>query len=148
MDVAALLSTISAAIGFARELSSVDVQVDQASLKLKIAELTGALADAKLGLIDVAEAMRALQAEVDRLSAFTVELAGKQFTQGFYFDRHENGEPRGTPFCPYCIDRKVGMYHLRQLDKPGRPWGCPHCKNEYRHAPYYNWDLPEAYETD
>jgi hypothetical protein len=138
--IAALITTVSAAIGFARELNNVDVQIDQAALKLKIAELTGSLAEAKLGLVEVAEDIRAKDAEIERLRAFEINLEDKIFKDGFYMDAFEDGSPKGDAYCPYCIDMKEGLFRLRHLDKPGRPSGCAHCKTEYRHAPHYFYE--------
>lgn len=100
MDIAGAISAVTAAIGFARELNQVGAQVDQAALKLKIAELTGALAEAKLGLVDVAEQLRAKDAEINRLSTFDLALNDKIFFEGFYLDTFEDGSPKGDPYCP------------------------------------------------
>lgn len=140
MDIAAIIATVSAAIGFARELNNVEVQVDQAVLKLKIAELTGALADAKLGLVDIADELRAKDAEITRLAALKVDLSNKIIKDGFYMDTFEDGSPKGAPYCTYCVERKAGLFRLHHMNKEGRPSGCPHCKTEYRHAPHYSYE--------
>ncbi|WP_243612680.1 hypothetical protein [Shimia aestuarii] len=52
MDLGSGLSAASTAIGIVRELREIDRSVDEAAYKLKLAELTEALADAKLALTD------------------------------------------------------------------------------------------------
>lgn len=141
MDIAATLSAVTAAIGLAKELRSIDAQVNQAELKLKIADLTASLAEAKMGLVDVADQLKAKDEEITRLSAFDMDLSNKVFVRGFYLDTFEDGTtPRGDPYCPYCIDRKAGLFRLRQIDKPGRPSACAHCKTEYSNAPRYFYE--------
>jgi hypothetical protein len=52
MDIASGLSAASAAITIAKDLREIDRSVDEATFKLKIAELTEALADTKIALSD------------------------------------------------------------------------------------------------
>lgn len=140
MDIAATISAVSAAIGLAKEIRSIDTQVDQAELKLKIADLTSSLAEAKMGLVDVADQIREKDDEISRLTAFDLDLQGKTLKQGFYMDTFEDGGPRGDPYCPYCIDTKKGLFRVRKLNKPGGVSGCPHCRTEYVHAPHYFYE--------
>ncbi|WP_192257364.1 hypothetical protein [Mesorhizobium caraganae] len=140
MDIAATISAVTAAIGLAKEIRSIDAQIDQAELRLKIADLTSSLAEAKMGLVDVADQLRQKDNEIARLSAFEGDLSDKIFKDGFHMDAFEDGTPKGDPYCPYCIERKMGLFRLHHLDKPGRPSGCPHCKTVYVHAPHYFYE--------
>ncbi|RWN99367.1 hypothetical protein [Mesorhizobium sp.] len=69
VDVAAAISAVSSAIGLAREINQIDVEVDKAGLKLKVAELTSALADAKLAIAGTGEALSALERQVSELKS-------------------------------------------------------------------------------
>lgn len=93
-----------------------------------------------MGLVDVADQLRAKDDEIARLSAFAVDLSGKVFKDGFYMDMFEDGTPKGDPYCSYCIDRKAGLFRLHHLNKPGRPSGCAHCKTEYFGVPHYFYE--------
>lgn len=138
--IAEVAGAVTAAIGLSKELIGVDKALHEAEFKLKIAELTSALAGAKIGLAEVEDQLRAKDKEIERLTAFNTDLNGKIIKNGFYMDTFEDGGPRGDPYCPYCIDRKAGLYRLRHLNKPGRPSGCPHCKNEFGNAPHYLYE--------
>ena len=132
MDVAALLSTISAAIGFARELNSVDVQVDQATLKLKIAELTGALAEAKLGLVEVADLMRDKDAEIAGLAKAIAYKAEHLVERGPYRYKAIEGHPLGLPFCPVCEGRGLFIHIVQHRGNGnGISYHCPACKSQF-----------------
>ncbi|SEN79899.1 hypothetical protein SAMN05216227_102531 [Pseudorhodobacter antarcticus] len=66
MDLIQGLAAASAAIGIAKDLREIDRGVDEASYKLKIAELISALADTKIALADAKEKITSLEAELDR----------------------------------------------------------------------------------
>lgn len=130
MDVTGAISAVTAAIGFARELNNVDVQVDQAALKLKVADLTTALADAKLGLVEVAEQLREKDSKIAALIEQVRYRAENLVDHNGYRYPSENGEPKGVPFCPVCEAK--GLYiKLVQSQDPGRPYKCPNCKANY-----------------
>lgn len=133
MDVAGAISAVTAAIGFARELNNVDVQVDQASLKLKVAELTTSLADAKLGMVEVAEELRKKDAEIASLVEQVRYRAENLVDHNGYRYASDEGHPVGAPYCPVCEAK--GLYiKLVQSHEPGRPYKCPSCKGDYGYA--------------
>ena len=132
MDIAALLTTVSAAIGFARELNNVDVQLDQATLKLKVAELTSALADAKLGLVDVAEQMRAKDTQIGELKNSLVYKAEQVIERGAYRYKSVKGHPVGLPLCPICEGRGLFINMVQHRGNgQGISYHCPACKAQF-----------------
>jgi hypothetical protein len=52
MNPTEVIASMSAAIGLAKELVGINKAVDEATWKLKTAELTSALADAKMGVTE------------------------------------------------------------------------------------------------
>lgn len=138
--IADVATAVTAAIGLSKELIGVDKALHEAEFKLKIAELTVALANAKIGLAEIENQLRQKDGEIARLSAFSMDLAGKVVKNGFYMDTFEDGSPKGDPYCPYCIERKEGLFRVRHVNKPGRPSMCPHCEMEYSNAPHYLYE--------
>src|SRR5690606_3293548 len=112
---------------------------DQATLKLKVAELTSALAETQLGLLEMSEELRAKDAEIQRLSQLPIDLSSKLMVRAYYLDAFEDGTPKGEPYCPYCIETKAGMFRLNKTHNSLR-MRCPHCKNEYQNAPNYYYE--------
>lgn len=110
---------------------SVDVQVDQAALKLKIAELTEALASAKLGMVDVSDQMRAMDAEITRLTKLVAYREVNVVDKGMYRYRAVQGHPVGTPFCPVCEAGGTFIQIVSELSKDGRKYVCPKCKSSF-----------------
>jgi len=68
MDAASVLTTITGAINLVRELRFADKAIDEAAWKLKVADLTSALADAKLGVTELRDELEARDNEITRLT--------------------------------------------------------------------------------
>ncbi len=67
MDVANILGSITSAISVTKELVQIDKAFDEAQWKLKLAELTTALADAKIGLAELRDEIQARDSEIAKL---------------------------------------------------------------------------------
>lgn len=102
-------SAIRTAVEIAQFLRSTSDSLNQAEVKLKMADLMVALADAKiefsnmqLAMIEKAELIRQLQSKL-QMVGLTVGYLGARYMV------NENREPTGEPFCPTCwaTDRKL-----------------------------------------
>ncbi|WP_296766233.1 hypothetical protein [Sediminimonas sp.] len=69
MDIASGLSAASTAINIAKDLRDIDRSVDEATFKLKIAELTKALADTEIALSEARTELSEKQVEINELEA-------------------------------------------------------------------------------
>ncbi|MEX2696513.1 hypothetical protein [Rhizobium mongolense] len=67
MDIPAALTGISTAISIVKQLNEIDQKVDESVFKLKIAEATANLAEAKMGLVDAQEVLREKDKELTLL---------------------------------------------------------------------------------
>lgn len=124
MDIPVLLSTLSAALKFAGELNEVGKTFDEATWKLKVAEMSSLLASAKIGAIELKEEIDAREKQISDLkTAFafrgqTVERHGMRYEA-------KDGRPIGLRFCPRC--EVVDGCFIRE----GRPEKCPQFKADY-----------------
>jgi hypothetical protein len=134
MDVAGSISAVGAALGIVKELREINAQMDQATLKLKIAELTSALADAKLGLVDVAEDVRAKEAEIARLLALVRHRETNLVDYHGYRYRAVDGKPVGRAYCPVCENKGLYVTLAQDRTKNGYPETCPSCKGAFGHV--------------
>ncbi len=137
MDLATSLSAVTAALALVKELKQIDAQFDKAELKLKIAGLTEALSDAKLGLVEIAQEMAEKDAEIRRLSELLAYKASNLVEQGaFRYFANEAGEASGVPICPVC--EKKGLFlKLAQDRSKGAgavTYVCPSCKANYGYS--------------
>ncbi|MDH0114062.1 hypothetical protein N7379_06190 [Rhizobium pusense] len=137
MDIAGSLSAVSSALGLVKELREIDVQFDKAEMKLKIAELTSALSDAKLGLVDVAEELKKKEAEIARLRGIIDFRDTKLVDRGqFRYFADSEGNPTGHPLCPPCEKNGDFLAVVQDRSKGiGKiTFYCPKCKSNY--GPY------------
>lgn len=137
MDVAGTLSAITAAIGLAKELKDVDHQLDKADLKLKVAELTSALAEAKMGLVDVADQLRAKDEHIIALRERLQFKADKLIDRGSFRYFSDGGDPVGPPVCPVCEAKGLFLKLAQDRSTNGYPYKCPNCKANYGHVSVY-----------
>lgn len=134
MDVVGSISAVTAAIGLVKELRAIDAQFDKAELKLKIADLSEALSEAKLGLIDVAQQLQEKDAEIKRLNDLLSFKATKLVDKGeFRYFADENGGAMGAPICSRC-ERKGDFHRVVQDRSKGIgkiTYYCPACKANF-----------------
>lgn len=134
-DVATIttaLTAITNSIAIAKAIKNADSSLEKAELKFRIAELIESLAEVKLQTIDIKEL---INEKDDKISALeeSLKLKPTLVRSGLaYYERAENGEPSGDPFCSHCWETEYLAIHLHQkaIGNPN-PNICPNCKNEY-----------------
>jgi uncharacterized Zn-finger protein len=140
VDWTAALSGVATAVQITKDLRALGQSMDEAASKAQLVTLMEQLSEVRMQLLDAREEARQKDEEIARLTKVETDVGSKLFQNGFFFDTFDDGAPKGDPYCPYCIERKEGLYRLHKVEKPGRPWHCPHCKTEYRTAPSYSWE--------
>lgn len=140
LDITAGLSSITAAINLAKEIRSIDVQVDQASLKLKIADLTVTLADAKVAMTELSSTIQAKNAEIAELQKKIQFRSTKLIDEGqFRYFADGDGKPKGYPLCPKCENRGdyLAIVQNRSMGVGHITYFCPSCKSNFgSHVPH------------
>lgn len=128
MDLPGALTGISTALTIVKQLNEIDARVDESTFKLKIAELTAALAEAKLGLVDAQEALREKDQELSSARA-KLKFKAEETTRykGMTYDI-KDGEPAGVPYCPVCEADGTFIKLVHYTTTAGLPWKCPKCK--------------------
>jgi hypothetical protein len=115
IDWPVTFSTVSQAIKLANELRSIDKEVSQADLKLKVAELTGSLADIKLTLTQAKTDAAEKDEEIARLKKLqqrvvdeTVELYGYRLeAQRRQGTGCRQSDVRGVSAERWLVDRDI-----------------------------------------
>lgn len=134
MDVAGALAAISAALKLVGDLRDINNEYDKAEMKLKIADLTTALADAKHGLVDVAEDIRKHEAEIVRLKGLLAFRSEKLIDKGqFRYFSDGEGNPKGAPICSVCEQKGNHLAVVQDRSKGiGKiTYYCPSCIANY-----------------
>ncbi|EGQ7683628.1 hypothetical protein IZS58_004575 [Vibrio parahaemolyticus] len=119
------VSGIKAAWDAAKIIKEATDSYEDAHLKLQIAELMSALADAKLEAINSAEKIVELELKLKTKQAMT-------FSNGLYYKQLESDKKEG-PFCATCFDDQGKEIRLQSmLGRVGGNWHCRVCNGWYK----------------
>jgi hypothetical protein len=134
VGVAEALTAATAAFGLAKQIVSVDHELDKASLKLKAADLMEALATAKAGLVDAREELRDKDDQLARLRETMKRHAATVEHEGYTYEAGPDGKPIGLPYCPRCCTK--GRTLMRIIKSDMQYWAnkCPQCNVDYKQA--------------
>ena len=129
------LSTASQAIKLANDLRSIDKEVSQAELKLKVADLTGALADLKMTLTEAKGDAAEKDAEIGRLKKLQRRLEDETVElYGYRYRKRKDGKVggAGNPFCDVCLQKDGLLIETAFVHGKGiQELKCPNCKATY-----------------
>ena len=142
MDIMTGLSAISKTLEVTKELRNIDKEMDLAELKLRIADLTDGLLEAKQALIDAQERERELRAEIEELKA----TGRYEDDNGLLYEIDNEGERAGLPYCNFCYVRTGKLFRVRRrIDDAGFEFMCDNCEKGLGHHTEYgpietDWD--------
>jgi hypothetical protein len=136
IDWALALSTASQAIKFANDLRSIDKEVSQAELKLKVADLTSTLADLKMILTEARSDASEKDEEITRLKKLQRRLADETVElYGYRYRKRTDGKPpgaAGNPMCDVCFQKDGLLIEAAFVHGTGiQQLRCPNCKAMY-----------------
>lgn len=126
VTIGAVLSSVKTATEIARMLKDSDLSLEKAEVKLKLAELVSALADAKLEAAQVQELLLEKDRRIKELETT------RDFSEKLVWKDPVYVLPKGNveePFCPQCHDSSQKAIRL-QTPEPGH-WECMTCKNHF-----------------
>lgn len=142
MDFTNPLKMISGATDIAKTLLTAETVVEKAQLQLQMADVIGALASAKLSLLEAQEMVRKSEDEIARLhkareeQTILVEGSG-----GFFWKSDGQGRRVGYPCCPSCLAKEARQVQLVRDGAMNRG-RCPICQSHFQPVTY--WTPKEA----
>ena len=90
------------------------------------------VADLKNALVDASVEARGQELEIDTLRRNFRTFTDTVEVLGYHYDRDEKGRPKGTAYCPVCIQKDGYMLLLTATQERGYPeLQCPNCKAFY-----------------
>ena len=131
--ISAVLSSVKTATDITKFLRESDLSLEKAEMKLKLADLVGALADTKLQLTDVQELLHEKDQKIAELEeAFQAKdkLVRPEYRDAYY-KINEKGEPFGIPLCLGCWEGRHKQFQLVRLASNPRKKVCTSCGHEY-----------------
>lgn len=125
--VSAALTSIKTATDVARLIKDGEKQLDQAEFKLKLADLIGNLADARIEIASITELLAAKDAEIRSLQA-QLELKDNLIWEEPFYWRITDGQ-RDGPFCQQCFDASNKLIRCINKGYQQGVWNCHTCKS-------------------
>jgi len=130
---------IKGAIEIAKLLKDSSDSLEKAEVKLKLADLIGALADVRTQMSDIKEALIESENEKKELKE-KLELKAKlEFETPYYWHNKEDRTKDG-PFCQLCYDKEKKVIRLQPTSKQGL-WECFSCNKTFKNNEY----IPQIY---
>lgn len=126
--VASLLGSLKAATDIAKFVRESSVSFERAELKLKLAELIEALANAKIEAADIQQAILDRDQKIKELEAAIALQAELRWEQPCYFRKNEQGAE--DPYCQNCYD-STGKLSRLHADGSGF-FQCRVCKQSFK----------------
>lgn len=120
------VASVKVAWEIAKAVKASTDAIDDAQIKLQVAELIGALADARIQAADSAELISTLQQQLK-------SKAQMKFNGSVYYRIDNEGNEDG-PCCPTCFDARSNEIRLQRVSNPGSGsnWVCRECKGMFR----------------
>jgi hypothetical protein len=137
MDITSItsaLSSIKTAIDITKILKESSSSLEKAEIKLKLAELIEALAEAKIHFSEIQELVLNKEKQIKELEA-ALEIKGKLKWENPVYYLFE-GNSKGGPFCQQCYD--TGKKLIRLQGQNDGFWECKTCKNTFMDERYEN----------
>jgi hypothetical protein len=129
--IAAALSSLKTATEIAKFLRESDLSLEKAELKLKLADLIGALADVKM---ELAELQDLIQTRDNRIAELEDAFQHKDTLvrrYDAYYRADANGNPAGEPLCLRCWETDHKLRQLVHDAKEYRIRVCTACGHKY-----------------
>lgn len=132
--ISAGLNSIKIALAIAKELKGATTAINDAEIRLQIADLLEALAEVKIKLVDAKDENLELKEKIKELKVALAKQDEVVFRDGYYFCvKPKEGKPDG-PFCPNCYSSKNVLSLLTEVTGHFRVFGkyeCPSCEKNF-----------------
>lgn len=132
-QISAAISSVATATEIAKLIRASDLSLDKAETKMKLADLTDALANVKIQLADVKTLVLEKDARIESLEAMLVQRNNMVYDKPYYW--LEDGPKKEGPFCQACYDSDSKLIRLQGRGRQGA-WECRKCTNAYNDKSY------------
>jgi hypothetical protein len=145
VTIGAFLTSVKNATEIAKAIRNVDVSLEKAETKLKMAELIESLADAKIQAAEILDILKAKDEkilELERAFELKSQLVRKHDA---YYEADSSGNPVGKPYCSHCWEVDHKTIHLVTSPKYQHR-DCQVCKTSipWQHAPSFDQHVAAA----
>jgi hypothetical protein len=136
LTVSAALTRLKTAMDTLKAINDSTVRLDEAQSRLKLVELMSPLADIRMDLTNIQQAMTDKDCQIAQLKEQLSVKQELQFEPPYYW--LSNGATKEGPFCQVCYDKNQELIRLQGGGKAYRLgyWECKACKNSYKDDSY------------
>jgi hypothetical protein len=135
MDIVSAISTAASSLRMAAEvgraLAESSGTLERAELKLRLADMMGAVADARSHLAEIQEATAEQQREIARLRDAFEQRESTVRWHDAYYKANAEGKPAGRAYCAKCWDDSQRLRLLATHPGNYRVRLCRTCNSEY-----------------
>ena len=132
--IGAAITSLKAATDIVIFLRDSDISLANAEHKLKLAELTGTLADARTELIDIQASLLAKDEKIAELDRAFQNKDSLIRQHDAYYATSEDGKAVGVPYCLRCWETDHKHRQLVRSPKEHRIQLCTACGHQYERS--------------
>ena len=132
IDIGMAVGSVKSAIDIAKTLKDSAGLFDKAEVKLQLVELIGSLADAKMQIAEIQEALIDSEKEKKELID-KIKLRDNMVYEKPYYWKN-NGDGQEGPFCQRCFDSDDKLIHLQGGNND--MWFCRQCDKTFYGSHY------------
>ncbi|NAW88783.1 hypothetical protein [Photobacterium halotolerans] len=125
--ISAAITSLKNATDIAKLIKDSGTTLEKAEIKMKLAELISALADAKLEVSDLKELLVSKDEEIRKLQE-SQDMKKHMVWEKPYYWNMQSGEKDG-PFCQQCFNSDNKLIRLQTFSEGH--WKCLACKNSF-----------------
>lgn len=130
-SISAVIGSVKSALDIVKYLNETGTSLEKADLKLKLAELASALAEAKLEMISIQEVLLEKDQRIAELNeAFELRDALRRVGDAYY-KMGDDGNPKGVAHCVRCFESDHRARQLVDTGGPMRLRVCTACGHKY-----------------
>jgi hypothetical protein len=131
--ISAVITSLKAATDIAKFIRQTDTALEQAELKNKLADMIGALADAKFQAVEVRDELAIKDARIAELEDAFRAKEKLIRREDAYYHTDDAGAAIGAPLCARCWDVDHRQYRL-VFNASTYFNDCVVCKAHYTHG--------------
>jgi len=127
--IGAILSSVKTATDIAKLIKNSTASLEEAEIKLQMAELISTLADIKIELSEVQLSQREKEEQILELESRLLKKEKLKFDKDMYWMENDK-----IPFCKICFEKDSKYHHLEheaESEWGSEQWKCRICTNHY-----------------
>ncbi|MFC3717524.1 hypothetical protein ACFONC_15335 [Luteimonas soli] len=135
-SISAALSSLKTATDIAKMVRESTTTLEKAEINLKMADLIGTLADTRVQLAEIKEALLERDEKITSLETALNTRANLSYEAPYYWEM--KGEERVGPYCQKCYDVDGKLVRLQGSTSTRGWWHCHSCDRVVHDKNYDN----------